>query len=276
MNLESELYNSEHIILESIKSFLSKTLPQLEWDRSNKEDTVLDAGCGPGGTTFQFVLPLFPNVKKILAVDLVPEAIEFAKKYNSHPLIEYSVANLEDWSTLKHWEGQITKLVSVYCINWLKNQQNAFRNIFKLLKKGGEAAIVFAVESRFYDAILEVQNNPKWSSFLTNIETLIPESHLKKWNSTHYKKMLEDIGFEIVYCRNEVTTDVMPSEERFRNFFSSMCVLIPHVPKDRREELKNDFIEELLRQNGRNSNGLPLYTSNVLELIIRKSESSKI
>ncbi|GFY44416.1 juvenile hormone acid O-methyltransferase, partial [Trichonephila inaurata madagascariensis] len=116
--------------------------------------------------TYQLVLPLFPDVKKILAVDLVPVAIEFAKKHNYHPLIEYNVANLEDWSTLKHWEGEITKLVSVYCINWVKDQQNAFRNIFKLLKKGVEAAIVFAVESRFYDAILEVQNNPKWSSFL--------------------------------------------------------------------------------------------------------------
>ncbi|GFY61916.1 hypothetical protein TNIN_306291 [Trichonephila inaurata madagascariensis] len=56
-------------------------------------------------------------------------------------------------------------------------------------------------------------------------------------------------------------------KEAFRgHFFSSVCVLTPHVPKDRKEELKKDFIEELVRQNGRHSNGLPLFTSNVLEL----------
>ncbi|GFQ65842.1 juvenile hormone acid O-methyltransferase [Trichonephila clavata] len=271
MNLEPDLYSCERIPLESVKSFLSKTLPRLEWNQSSsKEDLVLDAGCGPGGTTFELVLPLFPNVKKILAVDLVPAAIDFAKSHNFHPLMEYSVANLEDWSSLKHLEGQIAKLISNYCINWLKDQRNAFQNIFRLLKKGGEAAVCFPLQSSYYDALLKVQNDPKWKDFLKNIENLIPESHLKKWNCTPYKKMLEDIGFEIVYCREDVLTDVMPSEEKFRNFFSSTCVLTPHVPKDRKEELKNDFIEELSRQNGRHSNGLPLFTSNVLELVIRK------
>ncbi|GFR09676.1 juvenile hormone acid O-methyltransferase, partial [Trichonephila clavata] len=261
MNLETYLYSSEHIPLESLKRFLSKTLPELQWNQSTKDDVVLDAGCGPGGTTYQLVLPLFPNVKKILAVALVPVGIEFAKKYNSRPLIEYTVDNLEDWSTLEHWEGEISKLISIYCINWLKDQQKAFRNIFKLLKKGGEAAIVFAVESRFYDAILELQNSPKLNCFLKNIETLIPESHLKKRNCTPYKKMSEDTGFEIVYCREEMISDVIPSEERFRNFYSSVCVLTPHVPNDRRKEIKNDFIEELIRQNGWHSNGFPLNTS---------------
>ncbi|GFU52261.1 methyltransf_25 domain-containing protein [Trichonephila clavipes] len=89
MNLEPELLCSEHIPLESLKSFLSKKFPQLEWNQNSKEDVVLDAGCGPGGTTYQLALPLFPNVKKIWA-------IEFAKKHNSNPLIEYNVANLED------------------------------------------------------------------------------------------------------------------------------------------------------------------------------------
>ncbi|GFY18759.1 methyltransf_25 domain-containing protein [Trichonephila clavipes] len=106
MNLEPNLYSNERIPLESVKSFLSRTLPQLEWNQSsNKEDVVLDAGCGPGGTTYQLVLPLFSNVKKILAVDLLPAAIDFAKNHNSHPLIEYSVANLEDCYTRAFGDG---------------------------------------------------------------------------------------------------------------------------------------------------------------------------
>ncbi|GFR09680.1 juvenile hormone acid O-methyltransferase, partial [Trichonephila clavata] len=168
-------------------------------------------------------------------------------------------------STLKQLEGQITKLVSIYCINWLKDQRNAFQNIFRLLKKGGGAAVCFPLQTSYNDVLLKVQNDPKWSDFLKNIDTMVSESHQKKWNCTPYKEMLEDIGFEIVYCKEEVVSDVISSEEKFRSFFSSVCVLKQHVPKDRREELKNDFIEELSRQNGRHSNGLPLFTSNVLE-----------
>ncbi|GFU28723.1 juvenile hormone acid O-methyltransferase [Nephila pilipes] len=270
MNLEPESYSSQHIPLESVKRFVSETLPRLGWNRSSKEDVVLDVGCGPGGTTFQLVLPLFPGVKKIFAVDLVPEGIEFAKKHNSHQLIEYSVANFEDWSTLKQWEGQITRLVSIYCINWVKDQRNAFQNVFKLLKEGGEAAICFAAGSSYYNATLKVQNDPKWSSYFKGIENLIPESHHKKYSSSFYKKLLEAIGFEIVYCRDIVITEVISSDKKYRDFFTSLCVLIPHVPTDLKEEVKNDFIEELLRLNGRNDKGLPLFRSNVVELIIKK------
>ncbi|GFU55930.1 juvenile hormone acid O-methyltransferase [Nephila pilipes] len=270
MNLEPESYSSQHIPLKSVRHFVLEMLPQLGWNQSSKEDIVLDVGCGPGGTTYQLVLPLFPGVKKIFAVDLVPVAIEFAKKHNSHQLIEYSVANFEDWSNLKQWEGQITRLVSVYCINWLKDQRNAFQNVFKLLKKGGEAGICFPIESAFYDAILKVQNDPKWSCYLKDVENLIPESHHKKYDSSFYKKMLEAIGFEIIYSRNEVITDVISSDKKYRDFFTSVFVLIPHVPSDLKEELKHDFIKELLRLNGRNDKGLPLFTSNVIELVIRK------
>ncbi|GFT66923.1 juvenile hormone acid O-methyltransferase [Nephila pilipes] len=270
MNLEPELYSSQHIPLESVKRFISETLPQFGWNQCSKDDLILDVGCGPGGTTFQLVLPLFSGVKKIFAVDLVPVAIEFAKKHNSHQLIEYSVANFEDWSTLNQWEGQITRLVSIYCINWLKDQRNAFQNVFKLLKKGGEAAICFSTESSYYDAILKVQNDPKWSCFLKDVENLIPESHHKKYDSSFYKKMLEDTGFEIIYCRNEVITEVTSSDKKYRDFFTSMCVLTPHVPIDLKEEFKNDLIEEFLRLNGRNDKGLPLFISKVIQLVIRR------
>ncbi|GFY44417.1 juvenile hormone acid O-methyltransferase [Trichonephila inaurata madagascariensis] len=271
MNLEPELYSSEPMPLESLKYFLSKTLPVLGWNICSEEDFVLDAGCGPGGTTFHWILPLFPKVKKIFGMDLVPAAIESAKKQNSHPLIEYSVANFEDWSTLKHWEGQITKLISVYTINWLKDQRNAFQSVFRLLKKGGEAAVCFPMQTSYYDALLKVQNSPKWSGFLKGAGNLIPESHYKKYDSSLYRKMVEEIGFEILYCRDEEITDVIPSEEKYRNFFPASCALTPHIPIEQRGEFKNDFIEELIKENGRNHKGLPQFRSRIIELVIRKN-----
>ncbi|GFQ65844.1 uncharacterized protein TNCT_425661 [Trichonephila clavata] len=82
--------------------------------------------------------------------------------------------------------------------------------------------------------------------------------------------MLEEIGFEILYCKEEVKMDVISSDEKYRDFFSSVCAVIPHIPADKREKFKDCFIQELLRQNGRDSNGLPYLKANVIELVLRK------
>ncbi|GFY61920.1 hypothetical protein TNIN_306331 [Trichonephila inaurata madagascariensis] len=44
--------------------------------------------------------------------------IAIAKKQNFHPKIEYSVASIEDWSTVKQWKEQMTKVISIHCFHW--------------------------------------------------------------------------------------------------------------------------------------------------------------
>ncbi|GFY61917.1 juvenile hormone acid O-methyltransferase [Trichonephila inaurata madagascariensis] len=247
-----------------------ESVPRLGWGKGGENETVLDVGCGPGGTTIHLVLPLFPNLQKMIAVDVLPHVIESAERKNFHEKIEYRVANIEEWSTVAQWENQITKLVSIHCLHWLKDQRKGFQNIFKLLKRGGEAALCFSLATSYHAAILEVQKIPKWSSFFKVVENLVPESHHNKYNHSYYKEMLEEIGFEILYCKEEVKMDVISSDEKYRDFFSSVCAVIPHISVDQREEFKDCFIQELLRQNGRDSEGLPYLKANVIELVLRK------
>ncbi|GFU28729.1 hypothetical protein NPIL_369251 [Nephila pilipes] len=243
---------------------------RLEWDKNVEKEIVMDVGCGPGRTTVEQILPFFPKLEKIYAIDLLPDMIDIAKKQNSHPQIEYRVASIEDWSTVKHWEGQITKVVSIHCLHWVKSKQIVFENVFRLLKPRGEAAFFFVSESTFHASLLELKKSPKWSNLFIDIDDRVPDSHFYKYDASYYKKMLESLGFEVLHCKKEVKIDVFPSDDDIKNFFTSICVLTPHVPLDRKEDFQNDLLKELLRQNGRNNNGLPYHVGKMVELVVRK------
>ncbi|GIY15788.1 juvenile hormone acid O-methyltransferase [Caerostris darwini] len=266
MNLDPELYGTKIIPFVNVKTFLQETLPQLEFSRDYEEEVVLDAGCGTGGTTFHLVLPLFPQLENLYAIDALPNMIHNAEICNSHPMIEYSVADIEKWPTVKKWECQITKLVSIYCLQWLKDAKKGFRNIYRLLKPGGKAAICFPTQSIFYEAMKEMENNSKWRSYYKEVGEYISDAHLNKRNDSYYEQMVKEIGFEIVYLNEVSANDAFSSDEAYKNFFSSICVVLPHVPVNKKEEFKNELFEEMIKLGGRANDGLPIHKSTVIHL----------
>ncbi|GIY65705.1 juvenile hormone acid O-methyltransferase [Caerostris extrusa] len=287
MTLDAELYNTRPIPFDNVKLFFKDTLPQLGFGKSNEKEIVFDVGCGPGGSTYQLVLPLFrfleklfaidmlPNMiemarkhnshpkyrgtewltflaasaeealspfpyrdnphaiskccidvthlslprgqvylfrflEKLFAVDMLPNMIEMARKHNSHPNIEYRVANIEDWSTVKEWEDQITKVVSIYCFHWLKDIRKGFYNMHRLLKTDGEAAICFDY------------------TLYGDLRTEDPVSFL-----------------------------------RLQDFFASISTVKSHIPVDKREEFKNELFDEMMKLEGRDQNGSPLHRGRI-------------
>ncbi|GIY07449.1 juvenile hormone acid O-methyltransferase [Caerostris extrusa] len=247
MTLDAELYNTLPIPVDNVKLFFKNTLPELGFGKNNEKEIVLDVGCGPGGSTYHLVLPLF-RCLKLFAVDMLPNMIEMARKHNSHHKIEYRVANIEDWSTVKEWEDQITKVVSIYCFHWLTDIRKGFYNVHRLLKTDGEAAICFGVNS------------------------YIPYDQFKICSSPYYIGMLEEIGFEILYCKEEVKYETFSSDEEYKNFFASISTVKSHIPVDQREEFKNELFDEMLKLEGRHKNGLPRHRGRFLELVIKKNE----
>ncbi|GIY47839.1 juvenile hormone acid O-methyltransferase [Caerostris extrusa] len=219
MNLDPELYGTKIIPFVNVKGFLQEMLSQLEFSRDYEKEVVLDVGCGTGGTTFHLVLPLFPRLENLYAIDALPKMIHNAEMCNSHPLIEYSVADIEKWPTVKNWRGQITKLVSIYCLQWLKDTKKGFQNIYQLLKPGGKAAICFPMQSIFYEAMKEMENNSKWRSYFKDVGEYISDAHLNKRTSSYYEKMVKEVGFEIVYLNEELANDAFSSDKSFTKVF---------------------------------------------------------
>ncbi|GFY78947.1 hypothetical protein TNIN_201291 [Trichonephila inaurata madagascariensis] len=126
------------------------------------------------------------------------------------------MSNVHSRSSVEGWGNKITKLTAIHCFQWLKDQRKSFCNVFQLLKSGGEAAFCFVLQSSFYAAILEIKKNPKWSSLFETVDDYVADSHHNHYHDAYYGEMLKQIGFDIIYCKEEVEIDIFTSDEEYR------------------------------------------------------------
>lgn len=242
---------------------------KLDWE-SPEQETVMDIGCGSGNSIQNIFLPLFPDVKKMIGVDILPDMIDFAKQNNASDKIEYHVADIENWSTLDKWSEQISKVISVYCFNWLDNQEEAFRNVYRLLKPGGEAASLFILSTRFWDSYKLHIDNPKWNPYLKDATDInVPASHYKKLDGSYYRDLLEGLGFNVVVCEDENRTFSFADDDHCRGSIF-VCGLTKHIPDDLKREFKEDLFQGFLKYNGRDSDGRPMIYYKSLTLLVQK------
>ncbi|MBI2546219.1 methyltransferase domain-containing protein [Candidatus Woesearchaeota archaeon] len=109
-----------------------------KWLAPRKGEHILDLACGGG-----FYSRKVAKVGcKVAAIDLSSSVIALAKKYNSHPNITYLAANGEK---LPFPNSSFDKAFSVSSIEHFNNDMKAFKELNRVLRKGG--ALVISVDS---------------------------------------------------------------------------------------------------------------------------------
>ncbi|CAL1289944.1 unnamed protein product, partial [Larinioides sclopetarius] len=171
---------------------------------------------------------------------------------------------------VEQWKGQISKLISIHCVHWMKDKRRGFQNMYDLLKSGGEIALCFPTSVPIFAVTMELETNLKWNKFYKGVDNFVPDTHINRHESSHYIKMLVDIGFDILYYEEEEKSDPFSSDEEYRDFFSSMCPFTSHVPSHQREEFKDAILQGMLKLNGRDSSGRPVHRANIIEVVARK------
>jgi ubiquinone/menaquinone biosynthesis C-methylase UbiE len=147
---------------------------------SEKFDSCLDIGCGPGA----YISSLKKICKSITAIDQSVEFIEILKR--DHPEIKSYSCNLEEG--LKHESSDSFDLViSALTIHYIKDFKALFSEINRVLKSGG--VFVFSTHHPFMDFDGSISKNYFELEKLTQIWNTVN----KPTEVTFYRRPLSDL-----------------------------------------------------------------------------------
>ncbi len=132
----------------------------------SKNKVILDAGCGCGYGSY--IIAKYGHPKKVYAVDISKQAIEYAKnKYRSNDVF-YKINNLEKLTLIKN--NSIDIVMSFEVIEHLNNQEIFLNQVLRVLKSKGI----------FFSSTPNIFTHPKGNPF-----------HKKEFNPRGFYKFLK-------------------------------------------------------------------------------------
>ncbi|XP_017773966.1 PREDICTED: juvenile hormone acid O-methyltransferase-like, partial [Nicrophorus vespilloides] len=124
-----------------------------------------------------------------------------ANKQNKNPKIDFIVCDIASENITKTIDEKFDHIFSFFCLNWVQNQKQTVKNMYNLLKPGGDMLLAIVTKSTIFDIYESMASYPKWSKFLTNSEEYISPYHHCTDPEAVYEKLLVDEGFEVKICR---------------------------------------------------------------------------
>lgn len=180
--------------------------------RCNGTDSLLDIGCGVGNVTIDYVLPTMPPKSKLIGVDVSEPLVQFArKKYSSYKNVEFRIVDME-LEIPKYMHEKFNLVTSFYCLHWVKNQQNCFKNIYNLLTDDGVMLLYFVTVNPIYNIYRKMIKTSIWAEYINENSIYAYKSPYQKCGDLQnceivLESLLLDAGFQnILHIESRVST----------------------------------------------------------------------
>lgn len=199
-------FNIRELEIKLIKSYL------------NKEDCILDVGCGTGFSSANYS----EIVKEILGIDYAKNMIEIAKEeFKNVHNCKFEVQNILDKKFCLKNKNKFNKIISTRCLINLENfdeQKFAIKNIHDMLKKKGSYLMLEGWENgrRNLNKLRKKYDLPivekKWFNITFEDEKLYP--YLEKYFSIEDEKY-----FDMYYLVSRIIHPIFvkPGEPQFNH-----------------------------------------------------------
>ncbi|KAK5638127.1 hypothetical protein RI129_012422 [Pyrocoelia pectoralis] len=228
----TELYLKRSVVAKRDgEEIINRIRKNVQWMEHSK---VLDVGCGPGNVTHDLLLPMLPDSTEIFGIDKSFEVIQYAnERYGKKSKMTFRQMDIAlDTSALAEYNEYFDYIFSFYCFHFILDARSALKNIYKLLKPGGEFLFTFIVSGNYQELHDRISNTQRWGTYISKYnETFLflPENQRKD-----FEDVIGNVGFEVIDIYVE------PKE------YSFPLAVVPefafsHFPYQIPENLKDEF-----------------------------------
>ncbi|XP_039431001.1 juvenile hormone acid O-methyltransferase-like [Culex pipiens pallens] len=264
----ADLYAKSHTIQFEVNAEILQQFDYLvNWDKFVKIK-LLDIGCGDGDFLVNVLLKKLDNRCEVLGVDIFQDMVDIAaKKFGSMPNVKFTKFDITaiDLSELLK-SGPFNLITSFVCLNWVRNQRQAFVNIYQLLAKEGQLFCTFVRNDALKLVYQELAKDPRWSPFMTDWNDFTaPYVDVEDWRQV-LGEHLKVAGF--TDFRMEVSHGPyhFRSEQELKDMLHSVNPFALRIP----EELEVKYVKDLLKEFQRQSKSPVKYPYEMIILYASK------
>ncbi|XP_070392862.1 juvenile hormone acid O-methyltransferase-like isoform X2 [Dermacentor albipictus] len=149
---------------------------------------ILDIGCGTGDYTRDFLLPRCLPCDRLVGIDSSIQMIEYARRHSAHEKIEYELLDIgDDMTEFIGRRDHFDRVFSFYCLQWLRDQGAALKNVAALMRPGGECLLVFPASSQpgaVWRLLAEMDHWEKYSEFISKSHDIKDEKEQMQYMSS--------------------------------------------------------------------------------------------
>ncbi|XP_059609047.1 juvenile hormone acid O-methyltransferase-like [Phlebotomus argentipes] len=255
-----------------VQRCLNKVSHLLQWQPKGG-DSVLDIGCGVGDITRECFYPLLPaNYSRLVCSDISESMLHGARKtFHGIDRVNFTQINInEPLSDAKKVELKtFNHIFSSFCLTYVKNQKQAFQNVFDLLEMGGDIMITIQAITPSIECLFRMAEQKKWKNKLSNIRETFVYSYREDSNPKEtIESLLRCLGFTQVVVELEESFETYKTEEYLKDFMKGLP-FGSEVSEMESEEFFRDLVNIAISMNliEEHLKGSPPLEGNVRKLI---------
>ncbi|XP_043266532.1 juvenile hormone acid O-methyltransferase [Venturia canescens] len=224
------------------------TIEEFADEIASMHGRCLDIGCGPGIATKDIILPRLPSDAVLTGADISKAMIKSARSYCANePRLSFVELDVETDELPIHEIGQYDNVLSFYCLHWCQDTKQTYENIYKLLRPGGTGLIMFLSFNDGFDAYIRMRDNSRYTAYMQDASKYVPAFHNCPNPRANLKKILEDVGFEVLHCSNREKSFIYKDMKTLQKHAIAVNPFYNRIP----DNLKEEYTEEMTREIAR-------------------------
>ena len=240
---------------------LASHLPSMTWQDG---ENILDVGSGSGDVTSGLLYEAIPVDCSLVGCDVSKEMVSYATEHHSADNIKFVQLDITAASCPRSvFPAGFQKVLSLYCLHWVRDLPAAVRNIFSLLVSGGQSLLIFLASNPIFRVYRLLASTTKWSPYmkvgpggrtqyreltrdLQDVETFVPVYQDSTHPGQEFAALLARTGFSVRKCEAVDFSYTFTNKNQLRAALKAVNPFLVRIPEAKHSEFLSDCVSCLL------------------------------